>query len=379
MSPDIPAMTSQILPSASESVPTRLDASNDAHIPLTASFGLESDHSSMYPVLGLSRPPLTSCPNVTLPAPLLFSEDWYGAVGNYQGQGTISPPADPSFSPDLYGAGGPSFVPIYQGQGIISSRENASFSTNVCSAGDLSFMPHYQGQGTIPSSPDTLFSASVLGLCGPSFMPYYRGQGTIFSSADLTPPTFPAGGVFFQDADMLPNNTTTDSLPSEDSGHHEHLVPLAFQWTLPMQPLATATQQQDRYQVPQGGVAEMEPPRGPGSVYSQDYQANVALHVAPSAPEVRDQWENKSGFQLPVETRMSENHCKAQIGANRVGPIVWYTFRHLILYPQGSSEQYYCEPCDKWFPVHKRKKHEKKHEGVWACRICEVLGKKCRP
>ncbi|KAF8551174.1 hypothetical protein OG21DRAFT_321086 [Imleria badia] len=204
---------------------------------------------------------------------------------------------------------------------------------------------------------------------GTSFPSNYQVQGTISPPASFTPLMFPVKNVYFQGAfypfpDMLPNASTTAFPPSDNSGQNAQTSPVPFAWPLPMQPLATASQQQPQCQVPQEGVAEMEPPRESRSVYREGYQPNVAFHAAPSAPEMSLQrLENQPGFQLPAKHTMSKNRRKGQMPTQ----------------DQRGADEYYCEPCDNWFPIRMKKRHDKKHDGDHVCRICEILERACRP
>ena len=289
---------SENIPTAS--ITTRLDGFQGVQVPHRSSVSL---YPTLYPIPGLSCPPLASLPNSFLLAP-------------------------PSFSLGDYGAGGPSFV-----------LNN-------------------------------------------------HGQGTIFPPANVIPSLFPIDNAclqesFYHFAGMLPGNPANDPLPSEDSDYHEQPVPLACQWTFLMQPLATAPWQQAQCQVPQKGIAEMEPPCEPGSVYRGDCQMNGALHGAPSALEVCpqcDQGETYSGFQLPADNVMSKNGRKPQKSTNRVGLTVWHIFCILILQPQRGAEEYYCEPVINGSPFTKRRSTIRStRPTTYVCRICEILGKACRP
>ena len=87
------AMTSEYLPALSMN--TRYDAFQGVQVPPS---GPVSSYPTMYPVYGLPRPPLTSLPTATHPSPPSFFPDSYGSTGpsfmpNYQGQGTVFPPA----------------------------------------------------------------------------------------------------------------------------------------------------------------------------------------------------------------------------------------------------------------------------------------------
>ena len=228
----------------------------------------------------------------------------------------------------------------------------------------------------------TSFSAGTHGGGGPSIGPGYEDQRTTFPPKNVNPSIFPMDNARFQESlypfvSMLPGNPTTDLLLSEGGGHHEQPLPLPFPWPLSMQTPAAAIRQQAQYQIPQG-IAEMGPPREPGSIYRGDRQINVVFHAGSSLPEMYpqlDRGEKRPYFQFPADNTISRGGREA----DKVRLTVWHTFRDLILQPQQGADEFYCEPCDRWFPVHKKRKHDKKHEGEYVCRICEILGKPCRP
>ena len=297
----------------------------------------------------------------------------------------------PSLSPEMYGAGGTSFVPTYQGRGAVSVSENLapnsnllippSLSSEMYSAGDASFMPTHQGQGAVyaPKIPtpnpiistQPSFSPDMYGAGSTSFVPTYRGQGIVsvtknfIQNSNLPPPSFSSemynvGGASFASnhqvqgiisppassappmssvnnvclqgspyplAGMLPNATTTAFPSSGDNGQNIQASPDPFQWSLPIQPQATVSQQHAQYQVPQDCVAEIKPRLEQGSVYREDRQTTVTFNAAPSASEMCPLlFENQPGFQLPVKNTTSKNHREGQTCTqNEVGLIVCYT------------------------------------------------------
>jgi hypothetical protein len=188
-------MTSENHPAAS--IPTRLDASfQGVQVPPNTSV---SPFSTLYPIPGLARPPLASIPNSTIP---------------------------PSFFQDDYGAGGPSFTTDYQGQGTIFPPANVTPSMF-----DASFQEaFYPFAGMLPS----VATADLL----PSEDSGHYQQ--------FSPPTFQW---------PLPMQQAQYQAPLE--GVARMSMASGTQWPLPMQPATTASRQQVQYQAPLEGIAGM--------------------------------------------------------------------------------------------------------------------------
>jgi hypothetical protein len=194
------AMTSENHPAAS--IPTRLDASfQGVQVPPNTSV---SPFSTLYPIPGLARPPLASIPNSTIP---------------------------PSFFQDDYGAGGPSFTTDYQGQGTIFPPANVTPSMF-----DASFQEaFYPFAGMLPS----VATADLL----PSEDSGHYQQ--------FSPPTFQW---------PLPMQQAQYQAPLE--GVARMSMASGTQWPLPMQPASTASRQQAQHQ-PLEGIAGMSTASGP--------------------------------------------------------------------------------------------------------------------
>ncbi|KAF8551176.1 hypothetical protein OG21DRAFT_321205 [Imleria badia] len=306
--------------------------------------------------------PQNLTPNSALPPSSLSPEMYYTGgtcfAQTYQGQCTVSPPASitppmappasftppmsqnltpnstptlPSLTPEMYSAGGASFVHTYQGQGTAPVPQNLtsnstptppSLSPEMYSAGGASFTPTYQGQGTV--SPQASFTPPTsqnltpnstpippslspkMYSAGASFVPNYQVQGTTFFPPEsFIPPMFPVNNgsfqqPFYHSVGMLPSGTPTPFLPSAHSGAQAFPVP--FQLPLPIQ-LPPATQQQTRYQIPQDGVAqgvaEMVPPQQPGSVDMVNYQANVAFQATLSPMQLPPATRQQAHYRVP--------------------------------------------------------------------------------
>ncbi|KAI9569149.1 hypothetical protein HD554DRAFT_2171616 [Boletus coccyginus] len=295
----------------------------------------------MYPIPGLARPPLAPFPNTTLPAP-------------------------PSFSASLYSADGPSFVPNCQGQGAIFPQTNALFPLDLYGAGCPSFVPNYQGQSTIFPPTNASFFPDTHDGGSPSFVPNYQGQGIISPPANLPPPMFPTNNAYLQQSPFsgICSDATTDFLPSSNDSPCKQARPVR---------LSVAASQPVRGCCHPGANSGPSRSRslyngsfqGSGSLHGGNYQGSVAFQATPPASEVHPghhQRKNHTRFQSPEEAKISKKP-KIRTCKNMQG-----------------QKLYYCELCEKWVLVHRKKFHDKKHSpetGEFVCKICEIIGMRC--
>ncbi|KAF8137220.1 hypothetical protein EV363DRAFT_1394778 [Boletus edulis] len=361
-----------------------------ARFPPNASFDSASVHPAMYQIPGLSCPPSTSLPIITLPEPPL-SAILYGAGGtspmpNYHGQGNVYPPtstfvAHPSHSQDIHGA---SFVPNYHGQGNVYPP-TSTFVAHPSHSQDIHgafSVPNYHGQGNVYSPanliPDStlvarpLLSQDIHGPGGASSVSNYYGQDNILPPANLIPnSTFVARPLLSQDmhgpngSSSLPNyhgqgnvyppanlnpTSTFVAHPSLTQYMPYHTAPLTSQWAPPMENT-----------LPQS-VVQRGQPKEPGTAYKR---IDVTSNGASSARQMssrREQYKDLPGFRIRVKNKISTCH-DGRTSMNESG-----------------REQYYCDLCENWVLVHRKKFHNKKHNvGEFVCRICEILGEPCEP
>lgn len=251
---------------------TRLDAFQGAQAPPSVPLGTAPIFPSMYPIPGLSRPPVVSLPNST--------------------NSTL-----PSYPLGMYGADGGYIVPNHQLQSNVYPPANLISPVLPINSGDFrpSFLP-VQGM--------------FLGNATTAFLPLgntsYQGQ--------------PAPIAFQMPPPMQPDAATSQPRPLEHVAEGQY-APVAFQWS-PMQPDAAMSQSQALDQLAQDVLAAMQYPLEPQSVHTENRQPNVALDTAPSASKVpleHDQRSNESGSHLQEEKLTSEDCPQGQPRLDKVG------------------------------------------------------------
>jgi len=360
------------------------------------------------------------------PANASFFPDTHDAgnpafVPNYQGQGTIYPPAN--LPPPMFPTNNVYFQqPPFAG---ISSDATADFlpSSNG-SPCKQPFPPVYQWP--VPSQPGAaatqvqtldqvaqdpfLMDPSQSAFAGISsdatadFLPSSNGS-SCEQPAQLAyqwpVPSQPetaatqvqtldqvAQDPFVMDPSQSPfagisSDATADFLPSPNGSSCEQPARLVYQWPVPSQPEATATQVQTLDQVAQDTFVT-DPSQGSGSLHGGNYQGTVASQATPPAPE-DDQRKNHIRFHPPAEAKISKKKRRARTCWNVVGgPPILDTLHqpHTRPNPQKGQQLYYCELCDTWVPVHRKRYHDVKHSpetGAFVCKMCEIIGRPCEP
>jgi hypothetical protein len=320
-------MTSENHPAAS--IPTRLDASfQGVQVPPNTSV---SPFSTLYPIPGLARPPLASIPNSTIP-PSFFQDD-YGAGGpsfttDYQGQGTIFPPAN--VTPSMFDA---SFQEaFYPFAGMLPSVATADLLPSEDSGHYQQFSPP-TFQWPLPMQ-QAQYQAPLEGVARMSMasgtqwpLPMQPATTASRQQVQYQAPLEGIAGMSMASGTQWPLPMQPASTASRQQAQHQPLEGIAGMSTAsgPMQPATTASRQKARHQAPLEGIAGMsmasatqwhaqdqvaqdllvmQPSQEPGSVYAGNCQADATLHEAPSAPETSlqgGQVENQPSVELPAE------------------------------------------------------------------------------
>lgn len=346
-------MTSENLLGAS--INTRQDAFQGVQGPPSASMSL---FPTMYPIPGVSRPPLASLPNSTIPPSL--SLDDYGAGGpsfalDQRSQSTIFPPANvtPSMFDDRFQE------PFYHFAGMFPSHATTNLLPSEDSGHHQQFSPPTFHSGMLPSDTTTDFLPTEDGIHHQQFSPptfqwplpmqpagiatRQQPQYQQFSppTSQWSLPIQPAATATRQEVQYQQFSPPTFQWPlsmqpvattTRQQAQYQQFFPPTSQLPFPMQPAATAPRQQAQYQAPLGGIAGvpvasathwhaqdqvarvMQPRQEPGSVCSGDRQTNATFHEAPSAPEASlqgAQSENQPSVQPPVENTMW-NSCQLE-------------------------------------------------------------------